>query len=124
MLLASIFPLLIPAFFLLFVLGFVGTLLWHKHKEAIARTAAMKQLSETPEFTFSEMDSFGLLRQLQDFNLFERERRRWFRNGKITNIMHGLAGDTAVFLFDYTYTVQAGKTPKKISQTVFLPTIF
>lgn len=104
---------------MLFMLGFVGTLLWHKHKAALARTASMEQLAQTLGLSFSAVDSFGLVRQLQNFNLFERERRRWFRNGKITNVMRGLVGETEVYFFDYTYTVQAGKTPKEISQTVF-----
>lgn len=119
MVLASIFSFLVPIVFSLFALGFAGTIFWHKHKEAIARTAAMEQLAQLLGLSFTAKDSFGLVRQLQGFELFSRERRRWFQNGKITNVMRGLVGETEVFLFDYTYTVQAGKSPKKITQTVF-----
>jgi len=119
MVLASIFAFLIPFVFSLFALGFVGTMLWHRHRAALARTASMKLLAQSLGLSFTDQDSFGLVRQLQGFNLFERERRRWFRNGKITNVLRGIVGETEVYLFDYTYKVQAGKTPKEISQTVF-----
>ncbi len=94
-------------------------MLWHKHKAALARTAMMAQLAKSLDLNFSERDSFGLNKQLKDFELFRRERSRLFNNGKITNIMRSLIGETEVYLFDYSYTVQAGKSRKTISQTVF-----
>ncbi|MBC7775223.1 MAG: hypothetical protein H7246_07280 [Phycisphaerae bacterium] len=112
-------PLILPILFALVWAVAIGFILWFKNKATIARTASMQALSQTLGLSFSHKDSFGLARQLQGFNLFQRERRRWFRNGKITNVLRGLVGETEVFLFDYTYTIQAGNTPKRISQTVF-----
>jgi len=119
MLFLSIFTWLTPFIISLFGLSFAGTLLWHKHKAALARTASMEALAEQLGMSFSAKDSFGILHQLQGFDLFKRERSRWFNNGKITNVMRGLAGETDVYLFDYSYTVQAGNARKRITQTVF-----
>ncbi|MFN0174952.1 MAG: hypothetical protein ACKVU0_09920 [Saprospiraceae bacterium] len=116
---ASIFPFLVPIVFSLFALSFAVAMLWHKHKAALARTASMEVLAEHLGMSFSAKDSFGIIRQLQGFDLFKRERSRWFNNGKITNVMRGLAGETDVYLFDYTYTVQAGNARKTITHTVF-----
>ncbi len=110
---------LVPWFFALLGFGLAGTVLWHKRKSELARTAAMEKLAHELGLMFSATDSFGLANQLQNFELFKRERSRWFNKGKIKNILSGLVGDTSVYLFDYTYTVQAGKSRKEISQTVF-----
>jgi len=119
MVLASIFSLLVPIVFSLFALGFASTVLWHKHKEAISRKIALEQLAEKLGLTFSAKDSFGLARQLSGFELFKRERSRWLGKGAITNVMRGLVGETEVYLFDYSFKVQAGKAQKTVTQTVF-----
>jgi len=116
---ASIFTFLVPIVFSLFAFGFAGTVLWHKHKEAIARKIAMQQLSKKLGLTFSAKDSFGLAMQLNGFELFKRERSRWLGKGEITNVMRGLVGETEVYLFDYSFKVQAGNARKTITQTVF-----
>jgi hypothetical protein len=111
---------IIPLLFAIVAFSFAGSMLWHKHKAALARTAMMAQLAKSLGLNFSEQDSFGLSRQLKDFELFRRERSRFFNHGKqVTNIMRGWVGETEVYLFDYSYTVQAGKSRKTISQTVF-----
>ena len=84
------FSWLVPVFISLFGLSFAGTLLWHKHKAAIARTASMGKLAEQLGMAFSAKDSFGIARQLQGFDLFKRERSRWLGKGEITNVMRGL----------------------------------
>lgn len=119
MVFASIFPFLIPIVFSLLAFGFAGTVLWHKRKEAIARKIALEQLAEKLGLSFSAKDSFGLARQLSGFELFRRERSRWLGKGGITNVMRGLVGETEVYLFDYSFKVQAGNSRKTITQTVF-----
>lgn len=115
----TFFPAMVPFFFILLGLGLAGTMIWHKHKAELARTAAMEQWANSLGYSFSATDSFGLAKQLQDFELFKRERSRWINKGKIRNILRSLVGETEVYLFDYTYTVQAGKSRKAVTQTVF-----
>lgn len=115
----AILPILVPLFAAFFGLGVAGTVFWFRRQADLARTQEMEKLAESLELSFSATDSFGLAKQLQEFNLFKRERSRWFRKGKVTNVMRGMAGDTEVYMFDYTYVVQAGNTPKRITQTVF-----
>jgi len=110
---------LTPLLIALFGAGFASYLLWHQKEAALLRNGVMSKLAHTLGLTFSAEDSFGLARQLQGFELFERERTRWFNQGKISNVMRGLVGETDVYLFDYTFTVQAGKSRKPITQTVF-----
>ncbi len=119
MLILTIFPWLIPMVFSLFGLAFAGMLLWYKHKEAKVRTITFEKLAKKFGLTFSAKDSFGLAQQLNGFDLFKRERSRWIGKGKITNVMRGKIGETEVYLFDYSYKVQAGNARKTITQTVF-----
>ena len=114
-----IMPFLIPIVFSILGLGLVGTMYWHKHKSALARAFSMEALARSLGLSFSAIDSFGLARQLNGFELFKRERSSWLSSGKITNVMRGLVGDTEVYLFDYSYKVQTGNARKTISQTVF-----
>lgn len=119
LMLLSIFQFLVPIVFSVFALGFASSVLWYKRKAAIARTLAMEELAQMLGLSFLGKDSFGLGKQLQGFELFKRERTRWIAKGKVNNVMRGLVGETDVYLFDYSYTVQAGKSQKTISQTVF-----
>lgn len=115
----SALPLLVPVLSVLFGVSLAMLLFWRKTRLDTARTAAMEKCAQALGLTFSAADSFGLTQQLQDFDLFERERARWFGKGKITHVMRGLVGETDVYLFDYSYVVQAGKSRKTVTQTVF-----
>lgn len=84
-----------------------------------ARNRDFEELARQLGLSFSAGDSFGLLKQLKDFELFRRERRWIGRGGRIQNVLHGRVGDTEVFLFDYTYIVSTGKSARRITQTVF-----
>jgi hypothetical protein len=119
MLFASIFTFLVPIVFSAMGLGVALTLLWHKRKEAAARTIALEHLAQALQLTFSAKDTFGLTQQLHGFDLFKRERSRWLNKGKVTNVMRGWVGETEVYLFDYSYSVQAGKSRKIVTRTVF-----
>lgn len=110
---------IVPILTTLFALGIAGALLYHKQKAGLARTASLEKLAQVLGLNFSANNSFGLAQQLQNFELFKRERSRWFNKGKISNVMRGSVGETEVYLFDYAYTVQAGKSRKTITQTVF-----
>lgn len=119
MVFASIFQLLIPLVSISLGMGLAFGLLWHKRKEAAARTLALENLAQDLDLTFFAKDTFGLAQQLQGFDLFKRERSRWLNKGKVTNVMRGRVGETEVYLFDYSYSVQAGKSRKVVTQTVF-----
>lgn len=110
---------LVPLFFSLFAFGIAATVFWFKRKADLARTVSMEKLATALGLSFSAVDSYGLAKQLQGFELFKRERNRFFSKGRVTNVMRGLVGETEVFLFDYSYTVQAGNSRKRITQTVF-----
>lgn len=84
-----------------------------------ARQEAMEDLSRRLDFSFSKDDGFGLLQQLKDFDLFQRERRWLGRKGRIRNVQRGLVGNTEVFVFDYSYLISTGKSTRRITQTVF-----
>lgn len=105
--------------FMLASIGVAASVLWLKNKQAIARTMMLQGLAAELQLPFAEKDPFGLLAQLQGFDLLKRERSKWFRKGKITNVMRGMVGETEVYLFDYTYIVSTGKSSKKVQQTVF-----
>jgi hypothetical protein len=119
MLLTAIFSLLVPALAVAFGIGLALFLFWRKKQLELARTAAMESLAAQLEMPFLAQDSYGLAKQLQGFDLFRRERSAWFGKGKVTNVLRGQVEGADVFLFDYTYSVQAGKNRKTITQTVF-----
>jgi hypothetical protein len=108
-----------PILSVLVGLSIAGTALWRKKKTADLRANAMEKVANELGLTFTPKDHFGLIPQLQGFDLFDRERGRWFNHGKITNVMRGWVGETQVYLFDYSYTVSTGKTTKTVPQTVF-----
>ena len=110
---------LIPLVLTFLAFGLAGSLLYRKQKVSQIRAGMMEKLASNLGLSFSAIDSFGLSKQLQGFDLFERERSRWFRNGKITNVMRGMMGETDVYMFDYAYTIQTGKSSRIVTQTVF-----
>jgi hypothetical protein len=97
---------------------FMG-MFWFKRKKRAIRTAQMEQLSQQLNLSFAAADNSGFGKLLQGFDLFKLERRKWGRNGKVTNVMSGQVGDAQVYLFDYTYIVSSGKSSHEIRQTVF-----
>ena len=109
---------MIPALILVFT---AVALLVHNLKTRFrsSRTMALENAIPVQEATFSEEDETGLIKQLNSFELFEKERNTWFRNGRITNVMRTMVGETEVYVFDYTYIISTGKTTRTISQTVF-----
>jgi hypothetical protein len=112
------FSFLIPVSTMLFGLLAAAFVLWRTQKRDAQQAASMQNLAEPLGCTYSPADAFGLAQQLKGFDLFKRE-RRWIGKGKVSNVLRGRVGDTDVYLFDYTYTVQAGNSRKRVSQTVF-----
>ncbi|HLP92866.1 MAG TPA: hypothetical protein VK168_02475 [Saprospiraceae bacterium] len=108
-----------PILAALFGISLAGTMLWRRKKNAEIRAKSMEQVANQLGLTFSATDSFGLIPQLQGFQLFDRERGRWFNHGKITNVMRGWVNETQVYIFDYSYTISTGKSRKTVTQTVF-----
>lgn len=115
----SIFPFLIPIVFA--VIGFaVAVGIQQRRRQADQqRRAYFSALAQRLDLTYFEKDDFGLLAQLKSFDLFRRERRWIGSRGRIHNILRGRVGETDVYLFDYTYTIQANNARKRITQTVF-----
>lgn len=97
---------------------FAAVFMYHSRREA-KRLADAQRLGQELDLSVMPKDSFGLARQLQQFDLFSRERSSWLRNGRVSNIMRGKVDDTEVFLFEYSYMVSTGKTTHRVSQTVF-----
>lgn len=97
----------------------LSAVLWRKKQQSNQRAYSMEQVADMMQLQYTPNDSFGLIQQLRGFDLFERERSRWFRKGRIYNVLRGWVGETQVYLFDYTYVVQAGNRSKKVTQTVF-----
>lgn len=95
-------------------LGFM----WKSRRDAF-RLAEREKLGHELGLTLLPSDTLGLGRQLQQFDLFLRERSSWGRNGRVTNILRGKVEDTEVYLFDYSYVVSTGKSSHKVTQTVF-----
>lgn len=110
---------MVPILFTVFAVAVGVSVGLLKRRQRVVRTAGLEQLARQLGLTFSAKEGLGLGRQLQDFDLFERERSSWRSNGKITNVMRGHVGDTAVWMFDYSYMVSTGKTSKEVRQTVF-----
>jgi hypothetical protein len=102
----------------LFTAIFTTVFVWKSRREA-RRLAEMETLGQELSLSVLPKDSLGLGRQLQQFDLFSRERRSWFRNGQVSNILRGQVEDTEVYLFDYSYVVSTGKSSRRITQTVF-----
>ncbi len=96
----------------------VPVLMWKTRRNA-RRLQEMESLGQALDMPVLPEDSLGLAKQLQEFDLFSRERSKWFRNGRITNVLRGQVDGTDVYLFDYTYVVSTGKSSKRITQTVF-----
>lgn len=95
-------------------LGFM----WKSRRDA-QRLAEREKLGQELGLSLLPKDTLGLSRQLQQFDLFVRERSSWGRNGNVSNILRGYVDDTEVYLFDYTYVVSTGKSSHRVSQTVF-----
>jgi len=112
-------PIILPILFGIIGLALAIGVFSLKRKRRAVRTAGLEQLAKQLGLTFSADDSYGLGKQLQHFDLFERERSRWRHGGKVTNVLRGQVGETPVWMFDYTYLVSTGKTTKEVRQTVF-----
>ncbi len=106
--------------FLAAMVGFVAGAIWLRRKKLAERSAAFRQLAQERGMSFFEKDVFGLVSQLQAFELFQLNRgSRWDRMGPITNVLRGQVGDADVYLFDYVYVVSTGKSTHEVRQTVF-----
>lgn len=81
----------------------------------VAREERYKGLCGLHNMEYLGVDEFGVRAQLKSFTLFDRY------SGKIRHLCkqksHSL--DTEIYLFDFKYYVQAGKTRKVYDQTVF-----
>lgn len=92
--------------------------MWKKRRDT-HRLQEMESLGRTLNMQVLPNDTLGLAKQLQEFDLFSRERSKWFKNTGITNVLRGQVDGTDVYLFDYTYVISTGKSAQRITQTVF-----
>jgi len=108
------------AFFLTFMFAFAAGAVWLKKKRDAQRSAELQRLARDLDLSFTEKDSYSLVAQLRNLELFRHAGgRRWRRNGKVINVMRGHIGETEVFLFDYSYIISTGKSAHEVRQTVF-----
>ena len=80
------------------------------------RSGQMKDIAKQLGLSYERKDEFGLINLLKDFKLFSRGRQK-----TITNII-GKKSDLFEIdyrVFDYKYTIQAGKNSRTFRQTVF-----
>ena len=96
-----------------------STIFAWKSRQDKQRLAEINRLGKELDLAVLPKDSLGLDRQLQQFELFSRERSSWHRNGSVSYVLRGQVEDTEVYLFDYTYVVSTGKSAHRVSQTVF-----
>ena len=97
---------------------FSTVFIW-KSRQDNRRLAEINRLGKELDLAVLPKDALGLGRQLQQFELFSRERSSWLRNGRVSYVLRGQIEDTEVYLFDYTYVVSTGKSAHRVSQTVF-----
>lgn len=80
------------------------------------RSNSLLELANELDWDFSRKDEYGLISLMRDFKLFRRGHSR-----KIKNIIsyqdEGL--DIDVQVFDYQYTISAGNSHRRVSQSVF-----
>ncbi|MBU6343063.1 MAG: hypothetical protein KGS48_16325, partial [Bacteroidetes bacterium] len=107
------------AFFLGFMAVMFSAVYWFQQRRRQVRQQAMRALAGALEAQYSENDQMGLRNQLKPFDLFRRERIRFFNTSNLSNILHKKVGEASVYLFDYSYVVSTGKSSKRITQTVF-----
>jgi hypothetical protein len=77
------------------------------------RVEALRSKAATMEMKFHLEDSHMLADQLSEFKLFNQGTSR-----KVKSVMTKSDGLESEFLFDYSYTIQAGNTRVKHNQTV------
>lgn len=118
--LLDILPLVLSlSTFAVAITAFVSGIFWVRQKQLARYRAEMAELAQRLGLSFQQNDLLGLVNQLQNFELFRRERSSFLRNGKVTNVLRGRVGDADVYMFDYTYVVSTGKSAHRVSQTVF-----
>jgi len=66
--------------------------------------------------TYKPTDEWGIQQQLQDFRLFQRGFR-----GRLRHVLAKQDGllESKVYIFDYRYLLWAGKSTRRVEQTVF-----
>ena len=80
------------------------------------RSAHLQRLARELKMSYSEMDDWGLMELLEDFQLFQKGRRR-----KITNVLHSVDDfmELDITIFDYEYVVGKNRERNRTRQTVF-----
>lgn len=79
------------------------------------RTEVLRREAETAELVFETQADVAKVRSLGEVQLFARGHSK-----RVTNLMTGRLGDQQVAVFDYRYTVGAGKSQHTSVQTVVL----
>jgi carbonic anhydrase len=97
---------------LLIVIAVGAVFIWRKEKE---RTEALRGVAQAVGLTFKPTAGLAEVRALGDVQLFARGHSR-----AVTNLMTGRLGDQQAAVFDYSFTIGAGKGRYTTSQTVVL----
>ncbi len=80
------------------------------------RSTALRNIADKLDLEYQPTDEWGILPQLQDFKLFSTG-----FGGKMRHVLsrQDELMESTVHIFDYRYLVWAGKSTRKIEQTVF-----
>lgn len=80
------------------------------------RSAALRHIAYKLDLEYQPTDEWGIVPQLQDFKLFNKGFR-----GKIRHVLskQDELMESTVHIFDYRYLIWAGKSTRKVEQTVF-----
>ncbi len=82
-------------------------------KKERERTEALRRVAETAGLTFEPKGDLAVVRSQGDVQLFARGHSR-----SVTNLMTGQLGGQQLTVFDYRYTIGAGKGRHSTTQTV------
>lgn len=80
------------------------------------RGPALKQVAYKLDMDYTPSDEWGLVPQLQDFKLFKKGYGRRVRH--VLTRQEALM-ESKIHIFDYRYLMWAGKSSRRIEQTVF-----
>jgi hypothetical protein len=80
------------------------------------RTEQLQQVAAKLAMTYKPTDEWGVQQQLQDFRLFQRG-----FSGRLRHVLTKQDGllESKVYIFDYRYLLWAGKSTRRVEQTVF-----
>ncbi|RJR27604.1 MAG: hypothetical protein C4574_05965 [Candidatus Latescibacterota bacterium] len=91
----------------------IGAAVYFVHRAGVKRREALERVARDLRFSFSPGGDGALLSGLGDYHLFSRGHTK-----RMSNLLRGSRRDDKAAVFDYRYTVGAGKHQRTFQQTV------